>query len=171
MLRHHLMLVPGVENYAALQGDFNAVWRDADANNHIMQKRQTSRTLHHIIESHHLTDLGLKQLPVRFTWFLRGAQYQASRIDYIFTNIKRRRLRGCGLKGPASRRPELSTGSESLIGWGCRCCRWRPRLGTSTMTTSPWLHLRRLLASSQWRLWPPRGAPRSNGRLPGPHRP
>jgi hypothetical protein len=72
--------------------------------------------------------------------------------------VRKRRPRGCGLTVPASRRPELSTGSGSSTGWGYRFCRWRTCLGTGMQITSPWLRQRRLLEGSRWRLWPLKGA-------------
>lgn len=70
-----------------LAGDFNAVWRREDANNHTTQKKQTMRTLQHLLEAHHLTDLGLQEKEPRRTWYRRGSQYQSSRIDYLLTSI------------------------------------------------------------------------------------
>ena len=70
-----------------LGGDFNAVMREEDANNFLTRKKQTMRTLQHIMDYHHLTDLGLLENKPKHTWYRRGTQYQSSRIDYILTSI------------------------------------------------------------------------------------
>jgi len=41
-----------------LAGDFNAVWRNEDANNFLTRKRQTMKTFQQLLEKHNLVDLG-----------------------------------------------------------------------------------------------------------------
>jgi exonuclease III len=70
-----------------LAGDFNSVWRHEDCNNFLTKKKHTMRTFQHLLDSHHLSDLGFQASPDQHTWFRRGTHYQSSRIDYILTNI------------------------------------------------------------------------------------
>ena len=75
-------------NHIILLGDFNAVWRDTDANSFHSTKPRTTATLNRIIEKFQLEDLAVQtNMDKEHTWHRRGHSNQSSRIDYIFTNI------------------------------------------------------------------------------------
>jgi len=87
-------------NRILIAGDFNAVWRERDANSYHSRKPQTTRLFQEIIEEFQLTDLGLLQ-GARHTWYRRGQEQQSSRIDYILTNLQ--------VDGAGAMKPQVNT--------------------------------------------------------------
>jgi exonuclease III len=73
--------------HVILAGDFNAVWREEDANNHHSTKQRTTRALQNIMHKHNIDDLALVTNNTKHTWHRHGSTSQSSRIDYIMTSI------------------------------------------------------------------------------------
>jgi len=75
-------------HHVILLGDFNAVWRDVDANSFHSTKPRTTATLIKIMETFGLWDLAVQAgKDKEHTWHRRGHGNQSSRIDHIMTSI------------------------------------------------------------------------------------
>jgi len=79
----------GVYNtqHLIIAGDFNTVLELEDTTAEQIQKRNTSASLHDLIDRHRLVDLGHKGHKTEHTWHRSDDRTQSSRLDMIFTNV------------------------------------------------------------------------------------